>query len=99
MLGRSNVIIVQNPPTPDSGELPPEIDTQKAHPARIYDYMLGGRDNFPVDRETADLQHFESKFAAFPAAQLDLTSQGDLELLLANIHSTLLSLNTIRLWE
>ncbi len=31
--------------------------------------------------------------------QLDLTSQGDLQLLLGNIHSTLLSLNTIRLWE
>jgi hypothetical protein len=54
MLGHSNVIIVQNPPTPDSGELPPQIDTQKAHPARIYDYMLGGRDNFPIDRQTAD---------------------------------------------
>ena len=30
---------------------------------------------------------------------MDLTSQGDRELLLGNIHSTLLALNTIRLWE
>jgi uncharacterized protein (DUF885 family) len=64
-----------------------------------YDNQLEDYSHATVDRETADLQHFESKFAAVPAAQLDLTSQGDLELLLANIHSTLLSLNTIRLWE
>jgi len=31
-----------------------EIDTSKAHPARIYDYLLGGKDNFPADREAAD---------------------------------------------
>jgi hypothetical protein len=29
------------------------IDTSKPHPARIYDYFLGGKDNFAVDRETA----------------------------------------------
>jgi hypothetical protein len=34
-------------------DLPPEIDTTKAHPARIYDYFLGGKDNFAADRETA----------------------------------------------
>jgi hypothetical protein len=62
--------------------------------AQLEDYSRGA-----VDRETADLQRFEGKFAAVPAAQLDLTSQGDLQLLLADIHSTLLSLNTIRLWE
>jgi uncharacterized protein (DUF885 family) len=62
--------------------------------ARLEDYSRAA-----VDRETAELEQFEGKFAAVPAAQLDLTSQGDLELLLGNIHSTLLSLNTIRLWE
>ncbi len=30
------------------------IDTSKPHPARIYDYFLGGKDNFAADRETAD---------------------------------------------
>lgn len=40
--------------TAEGADLPPEIDTTKAHPARIYDYCLGGRDNFAVDRETAD---------------------------------------------
>jgi hypothetical protein len=30
------------------------IDTNVANPARIYDYLLGGKDNFPVDREVAE---------------------------------------------
>ena len=32
-----------------------EIDTSVAHPARIYDYWLGGKDNFAADREAGDL--------------------------------------------
>jgi hypothetical protein len=32
-----------------------EIDTNRAHPARIYDYLLGGKDNYEVDREAGDL--------------------------------------------
>ena len=35
--------------------VPPEIDVTRAHPARMYDYFLGGKDNFPVDREAAEL--------------------------------------------
>jgi hypothetical protein len=31
------------------------IDTSVAHPARIYDYWLGGKDNFAADREAGDL--------------------------------------------
>jgi hypothetical protein len=31
-----------------------EIDTSKPHAARIYDYLLGGKDHFAVDRETAE---------------------------------------------
>ncbi|MER7968384.1 SAM-dependent methyltransferase [Streptomyces sp. NPDC096080] len=30
------------------------IDTSKPHPARIYDYLLGGKDNYDVDRKAAD---------------------------------------------
>ncbi len=48
-----------------------------------YDTQLEDYSRAAVDRETADLQRFEAKFAAVPAAQLDLTSQGDLQLLLA----------------
>jgi uncharacterized protein (DUF885 family) len=64
-----------------------------------YDAQLEDYSRAAIDRETADLERFEGKFAVIPAGQLDLTSQGDLQLLLGNIHSTLLSLNTIRLWE
>ncbi len=28
-----------------------EIDTTKAHPARMYDYLLGGKDHFKADRD------------------------------------------------
>jgi len=30
------------------------IDTSKPHPARIYDYLLGGKDNYEVDQEAGD---------------------------------------------
>ena len=34
---------------------PPRIDTTKAHPARIYDCLLGGKDHFEVDRQAAEV--------------------------------------------
>ena len=34
--------------------VPPTIDTSVPHPARMYDYYLGGKDNFPADREAAE---------------------------------------------
>jgi SAM-dependent methyltransferase len=34
-------------------DAPPEIDTSIAHEARVYDYLLGGTNNYPVDREAA----------------------------------------------
>jgi hypothetical protein len=38
-----------------AAEIPvPEIDTSKPHPARMYDYYLGGKDHFAADREAAD---------------------------------------------
>jgi S-adenosyl methyltransferase len=40
---------------------PAEIDTTIAHVARVYDYLLGGRANFKVDREAA-----ERAYAAWP---------------------------------
>jgi uncharacterized protein (DUF885 family) len=64
-----------------------------------YDAQLEDYSQAALDQHVADLQRFEARLAAVPAADLDLTSQGDLELLLGDIHSTLLSLNTIRLLE
>ena len=47
--------------TPAGTAEPAEIDTSVAHAARVYDYLLGGRANFKVDREVA-----ERVYAAFP---------------------------------
>ena len=38
----------------DSPEFPLGFDTGVAHPARVYDYWLGGKDNFAADREAAE---------------------------------------------
>ena len=38
----------------DPDRLPQEINTNVAHPARVYDYWLGGKDNFPADRALAE---------------------------------------------
>ncbi|WP_300611274.1 SAM-dependent methyltransferase [Trebonia sp.] len=32
----------------------PALDTAHAHPARVYNYWLGGKDNFAADREAAE---------------------------------------------
>lgn len=45
----------------DRASLPPEIDTSVPHSARVYDYWLGGKDNFAVDREMG-----EATIEAFP---------------------------------
>jgi hypothetical protein len=31
-----------------------DLDTSRPHPARIYDYYLGGTDNYPADQEAAE---------------------------------------------
>ncbi|MFF1719495.1 SAM-dependent methyltransferase [Streptomyces sviceus] len=31
----------------------PAVDTSRPHPARVYDWWLGGKDNYPVDEELA----------------------------------------------
>src|SRR5258707_4259790 len=38
-----------------------QLDTRVGRQARIYDYLLGGKDNFAADREAA-----EQAMAAFP---------------------------------
>jgi hypothetical protein len=48
----------------DSEQAPPGIDVTTPHPARRYDYWLGGKDHFEADRESAD-----AVAAAFPAIQ------------------------------
>ena len=43
------------------------FDTSVAHPARVYDYWLGGKDNFAADREAA-----EAVIAARPSILFDI---------------------------
>lgn len=38
----------------DTEGMIPEIDTSKPHPARVYDFLLGGKDNFAADRMVAE---------------------------------------------
>ncbi|WP_028799741.1 SAM-dependent methyltransferase [Streptomyces sp. 142MFCol3.1] len=43
---------------------PQQIDTSKAHPARVYDWLLGGKDNYPVDEAVAEKLPAEARDAA-----------------------------------
>jgi O-methyltransferase involved in polyketide biosynthesis len=38
----------------DGAGEPPSFDTSVAHPARVYDYLLGGKDNYQADRLAAE---------------------------------------------
>jgi len=38
----------------ETPQVPPEINTNVAQSARVYDYWLGGKDNFPADRAVAE---------------------------------------------
>ena len=40
--------------TNGASDQPPEIDTSVPHSARIWNYWLGGKDNYPVDREAGE---------------------------------------------
>jgi S-adenosyl methyltransferase len=41
-------------PAPDPARPAAGIDATVAHPARVYDYWLGGKDNFAADRKAAE---------------------------------------------
>ncbi|GAQ59006.1 SAM-dependent methyltransferase [Streptomyces acidiscabies] len=56
----------------DPAELRRRIDTTKAHPARVYDVFLGGKDNYPVDREAA-----AAGLVANPRGYLDVRHNRD----------------------
>ncbi len=50
----------------------PVLDTSVAHPARVYDYWLGGKDNFAADRSAA-----EAIIAVRPAIVRDIRANRD----------------------
>ncbi|MEU7424887.1 SAM-dependent methyltransferase [Streptomyces sp. NPDC040750] len=41
-----------------------QIDTSTAHPARVYDWLLGGKDNYPVDEAVGERLPAEARDAA-----------------------------------
>ncbi len=53
-----------------SGPVPGGLDTSAPHIARIYDYWLGGKDNYAVDRQAA-----EQVIAAYPGILRDVRAQ------------------------
>jgi uncharacterized protein (DUF885 family) len=52
-----------------------------------------------IGADIAALHSFEKRITAIPAVSLDQLTQADREIMLGNIHSTLLTLETIRPWE
>ena len=46
--------MTDNSPSRGQRTEPPEIDTTVPHSARIWNYWLGGKDNYPVDRGAGD---------------------------------------------
>lgn len=49
------------------GYEPPQIDTSVPHSARVYDYILGGKDNYPPDRAAA-----EQMLTGWPSLQISM---------------------------
>src|SRR4029077_308969 len=41
--------------SPGGAGVPPQLDTSEAHSARVWNYLLGGKDNFAADRPSGDL--------------------------------------------
>ncbi|MGW3337862.1 SAM-dependent methyltransferase [Streptomyces sp. NPDC001009] len=44
--------------------MPVQIDTSKPHPARVYDWLLGGKDNYPVDQRIGETLPEQSRRSA-----------------------------------
>jgi hypothetical protein len=57
---------------PVSADRPEPFDASRPHVARVYDYLLGGKDNFAADRAIGD-----KMLASIPAVQLGVRAQRD----------------------
>jgi len=64
-----------------------------------YDAMLEDYSRAGIDRNIAALHDFEKRVQDFDGKSLSESEAADGELVLSNIHSTLLTLETIRPWE
>ena len=63
-----------------------------------YDSMLEDFSRSHIDAAVASLHEFEKRVSAIPAASLDQTTRGDREMVLGDIRSRLLTLETIQPW-
>src|ERR1700760_904980 len=61
---------------------------------RLEDYSLES-----IRQQTATLKQYEREVGAFPAAGLSADQAADREIVLGSIRSTLLDLESIRIWE
>src|SRR5580698_9893655 len=59
--------MTEDAPIRDTTDKVPELDTRHAQSARVYNYWLGGKDNFAADREAA-----EQAIAANPGIVTDV---------------------------
>jgi hypothetical protein len=59
--------MTEDAPIRDTTDKVPELDTRHAHSARVYNYWLGGKDNYAADREAA-----EQAIAANPGIVADV---------------------------
>ncbi len=64
-----------------------------------YDSQLEDYSAAAIDRQMAALHDYEKRFDAIDPSALDAPIAADREIVLNNIHSTLLTLETIRPWE
>lgn len=64
-----------------------------------YDAQLEQYDRGSIAKQAATLHSFEHRVSAFPKSGLDEWTAADRQLVLNNIHSTLLTLETIKPWE
>jgi uncharacterized protein (DUF885 family) len=64
-----------------------------------YDTQLEDYSRQSIDAYITALHAFEKRIDSIPASALDQVTRGDREIVLGNIHSTLLTLETIRPWE
>jgi len=63
-----------------------------------YDTKLEDFSEASIGAEVAALHDFEKRVSEFPATSLDQTTRGDRQMVLNDIHSRLLTLQTIRPW-
>jgi uncharacterized protein (DUF885 family) len=63
-----------------------------------YDPMLEDFSRAHIDAEVAALHEFDKRVSAIPSASLDQTTRGDREMVLGDIRSRLLTLETIKPW-